>query len=505
MSFTQKVISGSAADGDYVYYNATIINNSVSTTKTEQDPQVYFQDTRQYPLIKDTSEYVVSVDNITLNGAQKSLPIFIPQIKVGDDVNLTIYTVSFGLSMYGDATGTGTGTTYFNYLVTVPITWIPENQASFNRVPTTAQPKQVESDYYYLYSYSHWLDLMNDALITAWRDVMYKANLTNGYGGTRCPFFEYDPATGLFSLCQDAITSWLPYGQTKKTPGQVQAFLGTGTGTSNPFGVSDASEPFGPFLPTTTVYGQGQGTGTGTGTGTNVGSCAYGKGEFSFVGFNSNLEGLITNLDTVYYGGNNQIFGNTATSYQSTLNSSTITAPTLVTWIQGNSQTLYYPENIVNVVPTQNDFFILSTPFASAFTTPIYYIRETQDFISTGSLWSPIASLVLLTTQVPVRFEQNANPILLGQSNSGGVTGISGASQKVLLETPIDAVTADLWRGFILYKPLTPIFSALDPSEGGLMNIDLRLMWRNRLTNELIPVTVYNSGTVSFRLRFIRK
>ena len=122
MSFTQKVISGSAADGDYVYYNATIINNNVSTTKTEQDPPVYFQDTRQYPLIKDTSEYVVSVDNITLNGAQKSLPIFIPQVKVGDDVNLTIYTVSFGLSMYGNASGTGTGSTYYNFLVTVPIT-----------------------------------------------------------------------------------------------------------------------------------------------------------------------------------------------------------------------------------------------------------------------------------------------------------------------------------------------------------------------------------------------
>jgi hypothetical protein len=82
---------------------------------------------------------------------------------------------------------------------------------------------------------------------------------------------------------------------------------------------------------------------------------------------------------------------------------------------------------------------------------------------------------------------------------------LSGASQKVLLETPIDAVTADLWRGFILYKPLTPIFSAMDPSEGGLMNIDLRLMWRNRLTNELVPISVYNSGTVSFRLRFVRK
>ena len=110
-----------------------------------------------------------------------------------------------------------------------------------------------------------------------------------------------------------------------------------------------------------------------------------------------------------------------------------------------------------------------------------------------------------MTSQIPVRFEANASPVFVGNSNAGGQNQASGASQKVLLETPIDAVTADLWKGFIQYKPLTPIFSALDPCQDGLTNLDVGFFWRNRLTNSLIPIQNVNSGSVSFRLRFVKK
>lgn len=506
MSFTQRVLSGSSADGEYVYYNATIINNTVSTTQTTDDPQVYFQDTRQYPLIKDTSQYVVSVDNITLNGAQKTLPILIPQIAVGTDVNLTIYTVTFGLTV-GTSVGSGTSTTASTqtFLATVPLTWIPENQAPFTVTPTTATPRQSEIPYYYLYSYSHWVDILNNALTTAWKTVMYKANLTVGVGGTRCPYFEYDSNTGLFSLIQDALTSWVPYGTVPTGPTVV---------SSASQGVTDVTQPFAPFFPTNTYYGAGQAGGTGTGTGSGTGtsgavaynSVPYGASEFSFVGYNSNLEGLITNFDTIYFGGNSKALSTTSTTAYSYVQAgSTTTAPASVSWTTGTTLNTYYPENILNVVPSSTSILTLSPPWSSASSPLIYYFRETQDFISTGSLWSPVASMVLTTTQIPVRLEANANPVQIGASNTSGSTGLSGASQKVLLETPIDAVTADLWRGWIMYKPLTPLFTALDPSEGGLTNIDLRLGWRNRLTNEVVPALLYNSGTVSFRLRFVKK
>jgi hypothetical protein len=95
MSFSKQIVTGSSADGDYVYYNATIVNNTVVTTQTTDDPECGFEDNRIQPLLRDASQYVVSVDNFVLNGATKELPIFIPQILPNPlDVSVTGATVS---------------------------------------------------------------------------------------------------------------------------------------------------------------------------------------------------------------------------------------------------------------------------------------------------------------------------------------------------------------------------------------------------------------------------
>lgn len=477
MSFTPQVMAGTSADGDYVYYNASVVNNSVRTDQTTDDPELFFQDTRQNPLIKDTSKYVMSVDNFTLNGAQKNLPIFIPQIEVGTDVNKTIYTLTFGAYI---ATGSPPAPTSGTVITaTIPITWVPENVIRTTAdIPTTATPRQAESSYYYNYSYQHWCDLMNDALTAAWRDVVYKATQLSPAItlGTKCPFFEFNPETGLFSLCQDANTSWLPYGTAARASNQVY---------DGPGGVSDALAPYIPF-------------GVSTDTG-------YTAGEFSFVGFNTNLEGLITNFDTTYFGFQNPRGLLDAAGFAYVDTTSGILAPSAVTWPAAGP--VYYPENVINVIPDQlpGTLFDLQPPYTPTNTPTIPYIRERQDFISTGSLWSPVASIVLVTAQVPVRFEGNSAAVDLGNSNTGGATASTGASQKVLLEVPINALTADMWRGFIDYKPLVPLFSALDPVHDGLTNIDVRVCWRSRLTGSLIPMRMYNSSSFTLRLRFVKK
>lgn len=482
MSFSKQIVTGASADAEYVYYNATVINNTVKTDQQADDPNLYFQDTRQNPIIKDTAKYVVSVDNFTINGGQKNLPVFIPQIVVGNDINLTIYSVTFGCVVSATTgSGTGTGGTYFQ--ATVPITWIPENQARWTRVPTTASPTQEETPYYYCYTYDHWVALMNNALATAWRDVRSKAlnTVAGGIMGTQCPYFTFDQNTGLFSLNQDAQSSWLPKGTSPLAEADPPS--------SATQGVSDAMCPYTPF-------------GASTASG-------YSDGEYSYVGWNTNLDLLISNLDTIYFGNTITPITAATAGYNLVLNSSVITSPASAgTW--SGPQQLYYPENVVNVIPKQDRYgsnvFTLTTPYSSPTTaaTPVY-ICNTQDFISTGTMWSPIASFVLSTATIPVRFEANANPVIIGTANNGGATAVSGASQKVLLETPIDAVTADIWRGFVQYKPLTPIFSALDPCHDGLTNLDVSFFWRNRLTNSLIPLQNTNAGSVSFRLRFVKK
>lgn len=585
MSFSQQVVTGSSADGDYVYYNATVVNNTVVTTQRTDDPLCNFEDTRVNPILKDASKYVVSVDSFSLDGVTKSFPLLIPQIKPQTltasvtaavvsadgqsitytvttalksgmkinsitglsvagfnqsettltsatsttitlpnsknvaagatssgtgtlsypdptDINTTIYTVTFGVTI-GTGTGTTTGGgTLQTFQATVPVQWVTENQSPFYTAPSTANPRQVETNYYYLYSYQHWVGILNNALIAAWRDVMYKCQLEKGFGGTQCPFFEYNQNTGLFSICQDSLTCWIPYGQTKQPPGSVQ---------NADAGVSDWSYPFAAaFTATTTLTGRGQGTGSGSGSGTGTGGAAaqlispYGEREFSYVGMNANMEGLMTNFDTIFYSANSVSAATGGYTYAPT--SGKVAAPSAISWTARNAGNLYYPENVINVVPDARPecIFILPQIWADANPDQIYYIRETQDYISTGTLWSPIASLVLGTAQMPIRKEIMANPVQIGGSSLGGTTS-GGAAQKVLLEVPIDAVTADLWRGNILYKPLTPIFSAMDSTQDALQVIDINLGWRNRLTNQVIPCRLYNSGSVTYRLRFIRK
>lgn len=502
MSFTPQVITGTSADGEYVYYNATVVNNTVETDQRRLDPELVFQDTRQNPIIRDSAKYVMSVDQFALNGPQKNFPLWIPQIQPGvnlpngnPDVDVTIYTVTFAVYLQG-LTGGGKvnpagGIVDGSWVsATLPISWIPEN---FLRViaprPSTATPRQAETEYYYGYSYDHFVYLLNNALTAAWRDVIFKASAAwstlatpRGPPATTCPFFEFNAETGLFTICQDAQTSFLPYATEPRTTTQVYSAAA---------GISDALAPF-------TAFGRSN-------------AANYQIGEFSYVGINANLEGLISNFDTAYFGYNNGTLNTTtgtiAQGYNYAEINSTTRTPNNVTW--SALQTIYLPEFVFNMVPTParpDSVFVLGPPYKDPANTvcPVY-IRDTQNYKSTGTLWNPIASLVLVTGTLPVRFEYNASPLDIGTGNVGGTTQTSGSSQRVLIEVPFNCLTADQWRGFLLYKPDIPLFSALDPVHDGIQNIDVRVCWRSRLTNSLIPVKMYNSSSFTMRLRFVRK
>lgn len=432
MSFSSVYIEGKKAAPDRIYYNGTVINNSLSTTQYQDDPTVAFEDQREIPLVPDSSNYEVSVQNFSLNGCTLTLPLFIPQIADPSvDVNITIYTAT--VSVFD-------GTNYLT--VTKPVVWVPENQASFTPVPIPG-PKQIESDYYYAYNYTHVVKLINTALKDAWTTLGGGVDF-----GTQCPFMEFDQFTGLFSINQDSNTTLIPYG----------------TPLPQPYNVTSV-------------------------TGVSASGGTYTAGEYSFVGMNKSLHNLFNSF-TSYYNSANQLW---------------------------NSQPgIFLPEVVIDTglgVPVgvslrtepKTSIFQLVNPFTGGPIAKAFFARLPQDFISTGNIWSPISSFVLATTQIPVRNEAASNPITFGTANIGGQTSSSGVFKKVLVETPITAVTADVWKGFVLYEPKTDIYSSLDPSHGGISNINVFLYWRSRLTNSLIPIRVANQGSMSFRLLFKRK
>jgi hypothetical protein len=415
--FTSQIQTmGAGADPDLVYYNATIVNNATATEVITFDPSATFQDTRDTPIVRDASKYQVSVEYFSINGGTKFLPIFIPSMANGSSTN-TNYTITFSAK---------SGANY--YQNTQTIVWVPEN----DNLGLSSQDPQ----YYFCYTYTHWVNLVNTALRAAWQAVK-----TAGSIGTLCPFFEFDETTGLFSLYEDVNTS------VSSSSGTTTTIIGAGGTLPQPYG------------DTTSTTG-------------------YLTSEQSFVGFDTNLEGLLTNFDTLYYGVG-------------------------VSWGGGFN----YPQNIVLVNPSQlnNKIVSLVSPVTgAAYSTARVYVRIAQDFISTGSLWSPVSSLVLGTQQIPVRMESSAPPVAIGGTNTGANVSSASQFQKVLLETPINALTADLWRGFILYQPLVPTFSSLTPSQQEIKNIDLQIYVRNRLTNALLPLALYNLGSVTLRLCFKR-
>jgi hypothetical protein len=52
------------------------------------------------------------------------------------------------------------------------------------------------------------------------------------------------------------------------------------------------------------------------------------------------------------------------------------------------------------------------------------------------------------------------------------------------------------------YERKTDVFSALTLSNDDLSHLDIGISWRNRLTNTLIPLTLFNGGSTNVRLLF---
>lgn len=476
MNFTSGItFSGNARDPDVVYYNATLINNNTAAGN-QDDPVVKFLETKNQPILSDTSQYEMAVTKVTLEGAQKTLPIFIPQIEIVTntdasgvvyttlpDVNKTAYSVTFGLVYeYGANKKV--------YAKTANIEWITENVNSAVPLPQLQAPnpvgnasnipfaRQQISDYYYTYTYNHWLICVNNALATAYTqaNALAAADLSGQtwWGSnyvTRQPRFEFDEVTKLFSIYTDATNS---------------------------------------------VTGNSIGTGTGTNAVT----------QYSFVGYNTNFEGIMTNFDTQYYG-DGYLYSSTASPQHP--------SPVLPTPLTpGTGSDTSFPENVMvirNKSGTNIQLAIDPTTgvgYASAPSSKLLpYISyvTTQDFVATGSLWSPISELVLTTQFIPVRYEYTSAPLPSGIGNLSVAPAATNVNALLVDFTIPQNGVAEDWRAYIRYEPNLHKIIQLSPSKDELKTIDCQLYWRYRLTNELIPVRIYNLGSVSIQLMFRRK
>lgn len=77
-------MGGSVDSPDFLYYNATIINNNQIDQNAQgvaiRDPQVRFNETRDKPILDNVEDYHFTIIRFSMNGANLDLPLFCPQV-----------------------------------------------------------------------------------------------------------------------------------------------------------------------------------------------------------------------------------------------------------------------------------------------------------------------------------------------------------------------------------------------------------------------------------------
>jgi hypothetical protein len=233
-------------------------------------------------------------------------------------------------------------------------------------------------------------------------------------------------------------------------------------------------------------------TGTPSATGTLT-ATNYAAGEYSFVGMNKQLSQLFSNFNTVIY--NDGVVWGGGLNYPE------------VVFDYGLP---VYNTNIPNVSPNGTGLktspsvsvYPLTNPFTAAALQP--YARLVQDFVSTDN-WSPVSSIVVGTTKIPVRNEDNSASYNLGTSNVGIENGASANFFKTLIEFVVPMNVANLARQYILYQPLTPTITSMDDSHVDIHDIDFQFYWRSNRTGQLNPLKIDTGSFATVRILFEKK
>ena len=142
-----------------IYMDLDVLNNDYSSATK---PQLRFEETRNTPFLPgDSADYFCSIVRFNIQTGN-TLPVFIPRILSGqNDPNLTVYTVTIQDSVLDNGTlRYFTGTSIIRHEpedLTAPIP------------PSPMNGQDLSTNYYYVYNYQHFVNLVNKALAAAYK------------------------------------------------------------------------------------------------------------------------------------------------------------------------------------------------------------------------------------------------------------------------------------------------------------------------------------------------
>jgi hypothetical protein len=459
-----EYIGGTASDPTHVYYNCDIINNATDDGLSPggvsplPDPLIRFNETRDYPLIRDASKYQFSIIRFTMNGPNRDLPLMIPVIQTGQtDVNRTTYAVAIP---FQQSFQTNLGVTQISALPAPRfIQYVPETQnpllAPSPRPPTLEQ--DLGTRYYWIYTYGWWNQLVNATLELAYQDT---------YAAFQAAWAAYPGLTTPFPYASYAAWVAATGAAPKMTYEGEEPPIFSIWGDSKCFGT-----PLTAFVPPGAPV---------PGDAVSAPSCR--------LFFNTNMYGLYANFPNKYW-------NTSAVSYY----------PGAVVPVGYVNEILFDNKQWSNIV----DYTGL--PYSGFTGMPAdqktqWWIAK-QDFPSVDSLWSPIGSIVFTTTLLPIKTEAVGEPVVFGRGNLGDSAPTSrSAFQPIITDIALADNFANNWREFIVYNPTAEYrLSDFTGSAQEVRNFDIQVFWKNRLNNELYPISMFNLSSVSLKVLFRRK
>ena len=174
----------------HVYYDLQMINNS--TGSPSQQPIAFsYIDTRNNPLLMTPSQYFLSVVRFQVQTG--NLPIFIPALNLNQtppvNVNQTAYSITLNYKTYNYQQ-------YINYV----------NYDLTETAPTALNINTITSQYYYIFSYQQWCQMIN----TAFQSAFTALNALVVAGGdtlptTYAPFVQFDPYSLIMNINGDVL------------------------------------------------------------------------------------------------------------------------------------------------------------------------------------------------------------------------------------------------------------------------------------------------------------
>jgi hypothetical protein len=534
---------GSTADPDVIYYNATIINNNTDDTKAGfafQDPLIKFNETRAKSIVRDAALYQFSIVRFVVNGGNLDLPLFIPSIQsyTGQkDPNLTDYAFGLQLSFTVPNATPGTSTVFSQTGAPSYVIYSPENKnpilAPLPQPPCapTFQSFWNASVQYYTGQIVSGVNLLglNNNVELVFPPPYYKA-VKNPPVGT-------SPTAVVRDASGNVITYWEPCGTELGRPQDVSTryywvqtfqhwvnlcntaidfenqslFNNFNLQWAGVAGNTPANNPFydGALLPSpgpsyakwlnafpNPVMNWVQSTGLFTMTYPSY--YANPAGYVPVAGatlqsaslwMNTNAFGLFANFPATYY--------NTTTGDGS--------LPDGVVFPEGFAykmevESLNFGGNVL--LPAE----IRPTPVSPAYTGN--WIVMTQETISTSTLWSPVESIVFLSNLLPLQNEDTAAPNTYGSGNIGNSSAVAQPAFQPIITDIANDLSADpfAWKKMLYYAPTAEYRMAdFQNSKSEIKNIDIQVFWKNRLNNELYPVSMYNLSSVSIKIMFRKK